>query len=310
MERFLLRAANRKCALMRSARPWLSVAVNLQAALQAFLLQLRADGRSEHTVGQYRRHGNALVAWLAATGTGTDVADLTPTVLATFFASDAARSSCRGGPKKATSTNAMRTSVRCFAAHLHLSGLVAQNPARMLRRARCTAPAPRALHADEQERLLAVLAAATGGEAERDRVLVRLLLGTGVRLGSALALDVSDLDFAHGELAMRCTKNDKPAVVMLPKALGEELRRFVAGRKGPVFLAKDARISTRHAQRRLAGWFAKARITGKSAHSIRHAFATDLLARTGDLRLVHAAQNHASIDSTTIYTAVDRARLR
>ena len=154
------------------------------------------------------------------------------------------------------------------------------------------------------------LAAATGIEAERDRVLVHVLLSTGVRLGSALAIDVSDLDFEHGELAMRCTKNDKPAVVMLPKALGEELRRFVAGRSGPVFLAKDARISTRHAQRRLAGWLAMARITGKSAHSLRHSFATDLLARTGDLRLVQAALNHASIVSTTIYTAVDRARLR
>ncbi|MCC7065765.1 MAG: tyrosine-type recombinase/integrase, partial [Planctomycetes bacterium] len=68
--------------------------------------------------------------------------------------------------------------------------------------------------------------------------------------------------------------------------------------------------STRHAQRRLAGWLAMARITGKSAHSLRHSFATDLLARTGDLRLVQAALNHASIVSTTIYTAVDRARLR
>ena len=295
---------------MLSPSAWLHVVVNLQAALQAFLLQLRADGRSEHTVGQYRRHGNALVAWLAATGAGTDVADLTPTVLATFFASDATRSSCRGGPKKAVSLNAMRTSIRCFAAHLHLSGLVAQNPARMLRRARCTPPAPRALHADEQERLLAVLAAATGIEAKRDRVLVRLLLGTGARIGSALALDVADLDLEHGELTMRSTKNDKPAVVMLPKTLGEELRQFVAGRKGPVFLAKDARISTRHAQRRLAGWFAKARITGKSAHSIRHTFATDLLARTDDLRLVQAALNHSSIVSTTIYAQVDRARLR
>jgi integrase/recombinase XerC len=286
------------------------VAVNLQAALQAFLLQLRADGRSEHTVGQYRRHGNALVAWLAATGNGTNVADLTPNVLATFFASDAARSSCRGGPKKPTSTNAMRTSIRCFAKHLHDSGLVATNPARLLRRARCSAPAPRALHADEQERLLAVLAAGTGVEPERDRMLVRLLLGTGARIGSALALDVEDLDFEHGELTMRSTKNDKPAVVMLPKALGEDLRRFVAGRKGPVFLANGSRISTRHAQRRLAGWLAMARITGKSAHSLRHSFATDLLARTGDLRLVQTALNHSSIVSTTIYAQIDRARLR
>src|SRR5262245_29457932 len=99
--------------------------MQLQEALQAFLLQLEADGRSPHTIGQYRRHGLALVTWLAVTGAGTDVADLTPDVLARFFASDAARNSRRGGSKKATSANAMRTSVRCFAAHLHDAGLVA-----------------------------------------------------------------------------------------------------------------------------------------------------------------------------------------
>ena len=66
----------------------------------------------------------------------------------------------------------------------------------------------------------------------------------------------------------------------------------------------------RHAQRRLAEWFEKAGIAGKTAHSLRHSFATGLLARTGDLRLVQAALNHASIVSTTIYVGVDQAKLR
>jgi hypothetical protein len=77
-------------------------ACNLQAALQAFLRQLAADGRSPHTIGQYRRHGTAVANWLGTAGIGNDVADLTPDVLARFFASDAAKTSCRGGAKKAT----------------------------------------------------------------------------------------------------------------------------------------------------------------------------------------------------------------
>ncbi|HEX5108298.1 MAG TPA: tyrosine-type recombinase/integrase, partial [Vicinamibacterales bacterium] len=64
------------------------------------------------------------------------------------------------------------------------------------------------------------------------------------------------------------------------------------------------------AQRRLSNWFAAAGIAGRSAHSLRHSFACSLLNRTGDLRLVQAAMNHASIVSTTIYTTVDRAKLR
>jgi integrase len=142
-------------------------------------------------------------------------------------------------------------------------------------------------------------------------MLVDLLLGTGVRIGSALALDIPDIDFTHGEIALRKTKNDNPTSVVLPAQLATKLRRFLGARTdGPVFPAGGRRLSTRHAQRRLAGWFAKAEVRGKSAHSLRHSYATSLLARTGDLRLVQAAMCHSSIVSTTIYTQVDRARLR
>ncbi len=104
--------------------------MQLQEALQGFLLQLSADGRSPHTIGQYRRHVTTLIDWVERTGHGSDVVDLTPELLAGFFADGAAKNSCRGGPKKAVSLNAMRTSVRCFCAHLHDAGLVAANPAR------------------------------------------------------------------------------------------------------------------------------------------------------------------------------------
>jgi integrase/recombinase XerC len=256
-------------------------AMHVQAALQAFLLQ------------------------------PTQVAKLTPPLLAKFFAADAAKNSCRGGAKKAVSLNAMRTSIRCFAKHLHDAGLVATNPARLLRRARCAPPPPRALHPDEQKRLLDALGKATGDEAVRDRMLVELLLGTGIRIGSALALDVDDLDFEHGEIRLRATKNDSPATAVMPAAVAKKLKAFVGGSTGgPVFLAGDRRVSMRHAQRRLAGWFETAGIQGRSAHSLRHSFACALLGRTGDLRLVQAALNHASIVSTTIYTQVHRERLR
>lgn len=285
--------------------------MQIQDALQGFLRQLAADGRSPHTIHQYRRHGTALANWLVTAGIGDDVADVTPDVLARFFASDVAKTSCRGGAKKATSANAMRTSIRCFAAHLHQSGLVPTNPARLLRRARCAPPPPRALHADEQQRLLDVLAAAASPEAARDRMLVDLLLGTGIRIGSALALDIEDTDFAHGELTLRTTKNDRPTIAILPAAVAKNLQTFLGERTaGPVFLAGDRRVSMRHMQRRLAGWLAKAKVSGKSAHAFRHTFACRIYATTGDLQITQTALGHASIASTVIYAKIDKARLR
>ena len=88
--------------------------MQLQEALRAFQVQLAADGRSVLTRNQYQRHVARLIAWLATTGCSTEVGDITPAIVAEFFASDAARISARGGTKKATSANAQRTSLRCF----------------------------------------------------------------------------------------------------------------------------------------------------------------------------------------------------
>lgn len=285
--------------------------MQLHEALASFLAQLRADGRSPHCQRQYDRHVRAMIDWLTKSGRSLDLAAVTPAIVAEFFGSDAATASARGGKKKATSANAQRTSLRCFARWAHESGLVATNPARLLRRARCAPPPPRALHADEQQRLLDVLAAATGAEAARDRMLIELLLGTGVRIGSALALDVEDIDFAHGEIRLRTTKNDRPGTAVLPASTKDKLAAFCISRPGgPLFLAGDRRICMRHAQRRLAGWFDKAKIVGKSAHALRHTFACRIYQQTGDLQITQAALGHASVASTVIYARIDKAKLR
>lgn len=285
--------------------------MQLQEALGQFQVQLHADGRSEHTRNQYQRHVASLIAWLGSIRRRTDVASVTPAVVAEFFASDAARLSANGGAKKATSANAQRTSLRCFFRWVHESGLAKTNAARLLKRAKCAPPPPKALHPDEEVRLLEVLAAADGAEARRDEMLVRLLLGCGVRLGSALGLDVGDVDLVHRELVLRRTKGDRPATVPIPKPLVGNLRAFLRGRsEGPVFMAQGRRVSMRHSQRRLAGWLRAAGIAGRSGHSLRHSFAMAVYGRTGDLLLTQAALGHAAITSTVCYAKVDRVRLR
>tara|TARA_R110002072_G_scaffold162687_1_gene314786 strand:+ start:7985 stop:8857 length:873 start_codon:yes stop_codon:yes gene_type:complete len=285
--------------------------MHLQDALGQFQVQLRADGRSEHTRKQYERHVRAMIGWLAKVDKPTEIGTISPGVVAEFFASDDARLSARGGEKRASSANAQRTSLRCFFRWAHESGVVANNAARLLKRARCAPAPPKALRDNEQERLLKVLDDATGPKAARDGMLVQLLLRTGIRIGSALALDIEDVDLEHGELTLRSTKNDNRTTAVLPASMATALRLFLGERtNGPVFLAADRRISMRHAQRRISGWLDQAEVKGRSAHSLRHTFASGLLARTGDLRLTQAALNHRSVVSTTIYAAVDRGRLR
>jgi site-specific recombinase XerD len=285
----------------------------LRQALDAFLLQLDADGRSPHTRGQYRRHVGALERWLATTARPCDLAAIDHETLALFLVSDAARCRPDGAPKKATSTNGLRTSLRAFWSYCHLAGLVTVNPARLIRRARCAPPPPRALSDEEVRRLLAAVDAGESAAARRDAALVRLLLGTGLRLSSALALTTDDVDFARGELQVRKNKNDAPVVLPLSREAVRDLRAYLRGHDGNyLFPGDDGPLTRRQAGRRILDAAQRAGLRGRcSAHVLRHAFACRLLKATGgNLGLVQQALAHRSIASTTVYARVEAGALR
>jgi site-specific recombinase XerC len=282
-------------------------------ALDRFLVQLEADGRSGHTTRQYARHVRALARWLAAEGIPLDVGVITHEDVARFVASPAARCRPDGTPKVGTSVNAMRSSLRGFFCYLHRAGVVHQDPSRLLRRAICSPPPPRALTDDEQRRLLAVLDGDDTYEARRDAALVRTMLGTGIRLGSALALRVEDVDLQARELVIRCAKGSRPDRLPISREVTRVLATWVCDRtEGVLFGSRSGwSLCPRHVQRRFRKAVEAAGITrAASPHALRHSFATRLYARTGDLGLVQAALRHRSIASTLVYARVDGERLR
>ncbi|MFN0009333.1 MAG: hypothetical protein ACKVXR_15625 [Planctomycetota bacterium] len=126
-------------------------------------------------------------------GRNGEVAQIECETLATFLASSTARSHPEGATKKATSANALRTSLRTFLNYAHEAGDTRSNRTRLVRRALSSTPSPRASSDEEQGRLLLALAAGTGPEAKRDHALFAWTLGSGIRLGSALALETRDL---------------------------------------------------------------------------------------------------------------------
>jgi site-specific recombinase XerC len=139
------------------------------------------------------------------------------------------------------------------------------------------------------------------------------MAATGLRLSSALALDVEDLDLDRGEVQVRRVKGGGEQMVFLADAVRDRLRDHVGERlSGPLFLGRGgSRLGHRQAQRRFADWVQKARLRGGiSPHSLRHGFALSLYERTGDLLLVQAALGHASITSTTVYAQASQERVR
>jgi integrase len=202
--------------------------------------------------------------------------------------------------------------LRTFFGYAHAAGLTTTNPARLIRRARCSPGPPRGLSRDEQDRLLAALAQATGEEAERDRVLFETMLATGVRVGSALALDVGDVNAEAGELYLRSTKGDRPMTVYFNARIGTLLRGLIGDRtEGALFESRHRhRISARQVARRLGFWCREAGIKGPTCpHGLRHTFGQGLYDRTRDPFLVQAALGHRSIASTMAYARTGRVEL-
>jgi site-specific recombinase XerC len=288
--------------------------MRIEDALGRFLTQLEADGRSIHTRKQYRRHVRLLATWARDVGhCGDDIERLGHEDVAAFLAAPAATGHAGGGPKLATSANCLRSSLKGFFSYLHRAGFIAHDPGRLIRRALCAPPPPKALSEDEQTRLLDVLSKATGVEGERDHALFHLMLASGIRLTSALEINREDVDLDKSEIRLRHTKGDRRDTVFLGKAIVEHLGRYLAVRtSGAIFTGRDdRRVTSRHAQRRFGEWVRAAGITRRvSPHALRHSFGMRIYAKTGDLLLTKEALRHRSVASTLVYARADEARLR
>jgi len=286
--------------------------MHIEKALAQYALQLRADGRSKHTIAQYERHIRLLARWSGRTERSPEVEDLGHVDIAEFLVSDDATLRPDGIPKRATSMNGLRSSIRVFFGHLHAAELIPRNPAVLVRRARCSPAVPRGLDEKEQRRLMKTLAKGTGEAAERDHMLFELLLRTGLRIGSALALEVPDVDLPGAVLEIRQAKNDAPTIAFLPPAIVVHLRSYLAGRtSGFLFPGQNGGpLSQRHASRRLAIWCGCAGIQVVGPHALRHCFGTAVYQRSGDLLITKEALGHRSVASTLVYARGDPGRLR
>lgn len=287
--------------------------MELSVTLDGFLLQLTANGRSEHTRLQYRRHVLQFDAWLRAEQRPTELAAITPEVVAAFLAAPRTRTTATGVAKKPGSMNALRGSLKAFFQHLHAAGAIANDPARLVKRALCSPPPPRAMGEQDEQRFLAALADVSGPTALRDQMLFTLMLRTGLRIGSALGLDVEDVDLENGELRVRSAKRAQPATVYLSDELRRRMQDFIGERtSGPLFVGRgNARVGRRHVHRRLVTWTTKAGIARRySPHALRHRFAMRLYSETHDVLLVKDALLHRSIASTLAYARTSPTRLR
>jgi len=185
-------------------------------------------------------------------------------------------------------------------------GLTAPKPARRL---------PSFLTRRETDLLFSRAAEPTPAEL-RDRAILELLYGTGIRLSELVSLSLRDVDAAGG-LVRVTGKGRKQRVVPLGRSAEESITRYrealgEGAPADPLFLnMQGRRLSGRSVQRIVSKRLAQvSEARSLSPHVLRHTFATHLLNAGADLRAVQELLGHASLSSTQIYTHVTTERLK
>jgi integrase/recombinase XerD len=282
-----------------------------------FLAYLELErGLSRNTLEAYRSDLQQYGEFL--TRRHLDPLDVKPPDLAAFVSELA--DGREGRPAVAPATLQRKIAcLRSFYRHLRRDGILDRDPTSELRAPRSRARLPKVLSRDEVGRLLQQPRGSSPG-AIRDRALLETMYACGLRASEAIGLELSEVDLEAGILRTR-GKGSKERIVPIgtkaieslceylekarPRLVGnrDETRLFVNLRGGGLSRQGLYKIVQGHA--RNAGLERR-----MSPHTLRHTFATHLLAGGCDLRSLQEMLGHADIGTTQVYTHLSAERLR
>ncbi len=204
------------------------------------------------------------------------------------------------------------SAVRAFFRFLVRRGVVEQNPADPVSTPKQPKRTPRFLTADDAARLVTA-PEGDGPLAVRDRALLELAYGAGLRVGELVSLDVFDLDLREGT-ARVTGKGSKTRVVPIGRHAIDALQDWLGVRDqlqgratDPVALFRNhrgGRLTARSAQRLVERCRPACTEIGATPHWLRHACATHMLGSGADLRSIQEQLGHAKLTTTQCYTHV------
>jgi site-specific recombinase XerD len=197
-----------------------------------------------------------------------------------------------------------------------------ENPAELLGSPKKPRRLPRVLKLAEVELLLESIPATSPLEL-RDRALLELAYGSGLRAEELVSLDVESVDF-DGESIRVEGKGEKTRIVPVGEHALRAIDRYLStgrpalgadGERALLLSKSGHRLSTSDVRRRLRIWARRAArgapaLINTHPHALRHSFATHLLEGGADLRAIQELLGHATISTTQVYTRVESRRLR
>ena len=286
--------------------------------VEEFLTWLGAErGRSVNTLAAYRRDLRTYVAWLRASGLALGSAE--EATIGAYVAH------LRAAGRAPASVARALVAVRSLYRFLADEGLLGSDPAADIEVPRVPKGLPKPLAVADINTLLAMI---TGEDAvaRRDRAIIELLYGTGMRISELVGLDLGKTDLDARWLTVM-GKGSKERMVPVGRCADDAMRAYLSpggrevlaperwARRGDataVFLnQRGGRLSRQGAWQIVRRHGDRAGLGDRlSPHVLRHSCATHMLDGGADIRTVQELLGHASLSTTQIYTLVSTERLR
>lgn len=291
-------------------------AADLTTLAAAYVDHLRSNRYSSSAIEKAQLELGRLCHHLRAERI-TDARAVTEAHLAAYAHTLAEHRTRAGQPLAPASRAAALSVVRRFFAWLEARAIVLQNVARSLTLPRNTS-LPRGILTTAHARRLMAAPYPHSPIGRRDRAILELLYGAGLRLGEAARSDVTDLDLRRGVLLVRNGKGRKDRIVPICGAAATALDTYLSTSRPELATGIDAALFLSRDGARLgaAGLRARIRYYGHRLgvrlilHALRHTCATHLLRGGADLRHVQALLGHRRLTTTALYTRVAITDLR
>ncbi len=282
-------------------------------------------GASAHTLRAYRRELRSFAAWLAGHGKGR-VDRIEHTHIRAYLGTLYER-----GLSKASAARAL-AAIRSWFKWLARAGHVEQNAASLVSTPRLPKHLPRVPSIEQMNRVVDSVGDDAASWPARDRAILEMLYGCGIRNAELTALNLDDIHWANDAILVR-GKGQKQRYVPLGDAAAESLRAYLAERETRLTAGpgeKSAATPALFVNLQLRGLAegGQARLTTRSVgrivkriamlrglpcdvhpHTLRHAFGTHLLEEGADLRAIQELLGHERLSTTQRYTQLTTAQL-
>lgn len=298
--------------------------------LRMLTVELRA---SAHTLRAYRRELEGFAAWMGTAGPELSVEHIEHTHIRAYLGALYER-----GLSKASAARAL-AAIRSWFKWLAQAGHVEQNVASLVATPKLPKHLPRVPSIEEMNRVVDSVSDDAASWPARDRAILELLYGCGIRNAELVGLNLEDIHWANDAILVR-GKGQKQRYVPLGDAAAETLRTYLAERsarlaaagaqngRGTQALFLNLHLRGLARPGGLAGTSSGARLTTRSVgrivkriailrglpgdvhpHTLRHAFGTHLLEEGADLRAIQELLGHERLSTTQRYTQLTTTQL-